>query len=212
MSIITPSDVLEIISWIILYVLVPCALLYAGWFALTRFPRKVPIILDFFRCCGFVFVLYLILRHSVLPTLLFWPPHWLERIDQRKIVRERVLDAGGWTAIRKDCEAIVQTNAATGFEWFRQPNGQEPALPKSLSALQPRMVQLWPEQNGMQSIQIQIFGAHATGGRGEDSYYLKVVCLPTPNFRSPFEVSPNAKVQHGNRELADGIYEETGHS
>lgn len=193
-------------------ILFPCALVYAAWFALTRFPRKIPIILDFLRCCCFIVVLFLVLRSSLLQTLLFWPPHWLERIHQRRIVLERVQKAGGLEAIRKDCEAIVQTNAATGFQWFGHYNGTEPALPESLSALQPRMVRLWPEDNGMQSIEIQIFGGHATGGRGEDFYYLKFVCSPPPNFKSPFAVSPKAKVQYGNRKLADGIYESTGGS
>lgn len=142
----------------------------------------------------------------------FWPPHWLERIQQRKIVRERVRNAGGWEAIRKDCQDIVLTNSATGFQWFGHFNGQESTLPKSLSALQPRVVQLWPEQNGMQSIKIQIFGGHATGGRGQDFYIITVVCSPPQNFRSPFEISPKTKVSYGNRELANGIYEATGGS
>ena len=213
MSVITLSDVAEIVFWTIKYVLVPSGSVYGAWFALTRFPKKAPFILDLLRCCCFIFVVILVLLFSVSPTLIFWPPHWLERIHQRRIVRERVQEAGGLDAIRKDCEAIVQTHAATGFQWFYSFNTNDlSALPKSLAALQPRMVQLWPEQNGMQTIQIKIFGGHATGGRGQDFYILKVVCPPPPNFRSPFEVNPNAKVNYGNREVADGIYEATGKS
>jgi hypothetical protein len=140
-----------------------------------------------------------------------WPPHWLERMQQRKIVLIRVQEAGGWQAIKTDCESIVVTSATNGFQWFRGLK-DEPPLPKSLAALKPRMVDLWPEKDGMQSIRIQIFGGHATGGRGQDFYILKVVCPLPPNVKSPFKSDPDAKVQYGDRKIVDGVYEVTQHS
>jgi hypothetical protein len=141
----------------------------------------------------------------------FWPPHWLERTRQRKIVLERVQDAGGWRAIKSDCEQIVTTGVTNGFHWFhRSPDA--PTLPKSLAMLKPRMVDIWPEKDGMQSVRIHIFGMHSTGGRGQDFYILKVVCPSPPNVRSPFKSDPEAKVKYGDRKIADGSYEVTGHS
>jgi hypothetical protein len=139
--------------------------------------------------------------------LTFWPPHWLERNQQRKIVMERVQQAGGWDAIKKDCNDLVLSNSATGYEWFSRGNDtNNPALPKSLAILKPRMVDLWPEKDGMQSIRIQIFGMHSTGGRGQDFYILKVVCPLPPNIKPPFSVDPNAKVQYGDTKIVDGVY------
>ena len=117
-------------------------------------------------------------------------------------------EAGGWDAIKKDCAGIVLTNAATGFEWF-DGSKDNPPFPKSLAALKPRYVDLWAEADGMQSIRIQIFGAHATGGRGQDFYILKIVCRLPPNVQSPFKADPNAKVQYGTRKIVDGVYEVT---
>ena len=64
----------------------------------------------------------------------------------------------------------------------------------------------------MQTIIIQIFGAHATGGRGEDFYGFKVVCPPPANVKLPFPSDPKAKVKFGGREIIDGVYEVTGGS
>lgn len=137
-----------------------------------------------------------------------WPPHWIERMNQRKIVLERVQAAGGWPAIKSDCAGIVATGTTNGFHWFHRDTNASP-LPKSLTALKPHMVDLWPEKDGMQSVRIQIFGMHSTGGRGQDFYILKVVCPLPPNVHSPFKSDPDAKVKYGDRIIVDSVYEVT---
>ncbi len=153
-----------------------------------------------------IFVLFLLFN-----CITFWPPHWLERMQQRKIVMQRVQAAGGWETIRKDCESIVAANATNGFGWFRDLK-DEPPLPKFLAILNPQQVVLWPEANGMQSIRVQIFGGHSTSGRGQDFYILKFVCPFPPNVRSSFKFDPEAKVQYGDRKIVDNVYEVTRHS
>lgn len=171
--------------------------------------RKLGIFSDIaYYFCKWVLIIFMI--SFCFECLTFWPPHWLERNQQRKIVMERIQQAGGWDAIKKDCNDLVLSNVATGCEWFsRWNNTNNLDLPKSLAILKPRMVDLWREKDGMQSIRIQIFGMHSTGGRGQDFYILKVVCPPPPNVKSPFSIDPNAKVQYGDRKIVDGVYEVT---
>ena len=169
-------------------------------------PGIISDILYYF--CKWVLIIFLI--SFCFEYLTFWPPHWLERNQQRKIVMERVQQAGGWEVIKKDCNDLVISNTATGFQWFSHWNDtNNPSLPKSLATLKPREVDLWPEKDGMQSIRIQIFGAHSTGGRGQDFYILKIVCPLPPSIKSPFSIDPNAKVQYGDRKIVDGVYEVT---
>jgi hypothetical protein len=162
----------------------------------------------FYACkwVAIIFVLFWLFNY-----IMFWPPHWLERMQQRKIVMQRVQAAGGWETIRKDCKKIVVANATNGFEWYKGLK-DEPPLPKSLAALNPRQVNLWPEANGMQSIRIQIFGGHATGGRGQDFFILKVLCPLPPNVRSSFKSGSESKAESGDRKIVDNIFEITRHS
>jgi hypothetical protein len=154
-----------------------------------------------------MFVCYLGLH-----LLAFWPPHWLEKMRQRKIVVERVQEAGGWEIIKRDCNDLVQSNAETGYQWYSRWNDtNSAALPKSLAALKPRMVDLWLEKDGVVAIRIVIFGAHATGGRGQDFYSLKVICPWPQSAKFPFTVDPSIKVRYGDRKMAEGVYEVTEH-
>lgn len=98
-----------------------------------------------------------------------------------------------------------------GFQWFDSYKDEMP-LPKSLSELQPRMIQLWPEPNGTESLRVRIFGAHATGGRGEDLYMLEFIYPMPTNVPSPFATDPNAKRYYPGRKIIDGVYEVTGGS
>ncbi len=152
--------------------------------------------------CRWVAIIFLI--YLGLCFLESWPPHWLERIQQRKIVAERVQNTGGWDALKKDCNELVQANFTNRFWWFR--NNTNVFLPKTLAALKPRLVEILPENGGMYSVKIQIFGGHATGLRGQDFYTLKVICP------SPSQTAPDPKVQHSGHRIVDGVYEEAEHS
>ncbi len=144
-----------------------------------------------------------------------WPPHWLEKIQQRKIVFARVEQAGGWDHIKEDCNQLVQFNRTTGYQWFNHwydTNYPLPKLPDSLAKLKPERVDLFSEADGMQSIRIQIFGMHSTGGRGIDFYTIKVVCPPPLDVKPPAKVDPNSEIRCGDRKIVDGVYEVTHHS
>jgi hypothetical protein len=208
---ITPTDVIDCVSWIIGITLVPLAIVFTVWFLLIRSPEKVGFFLNLLRNAVFIFIALFVLFFYTLLISMSWPPQWLERIQHRKIVLQRVQIAGGWESIKNDCEGIIQTNCTTGYGWFRGITNN-PTLPKSIALLQPRQIQLWPEANGMQSLEIKIFGGHATGGRGEDYYGFKVVCPPPANVQLPFPFDPKAKVEFKGREVTNGVYEVTGGS
>lgn len=152
-------------------------------------------------------VVILFVLSLVVHLLFSWPPHWLERIQQRRIVAERAQSAGGWETIKKDCAELVQTNGTNMFWWSRYDTNS--VLANSLMALKPRRVDIVPAPNGMFAVQIQIFGMHSTGMRGQDFYSIKVIC-PRPASIPPPRTPPSEeKVQYGGKCIADSIYEMT---
>jgi hypothetical protein len=44
-----------------------------------------------------------------------FPPRWYERRTQRQKVVERVQSAGGWAALQKDCDALVEQYRDSSF-------------------------------------------------------------------------------------------------
>ena len=207
----TAIDIIECLVWVIGYILIPCVMIYGLWFALHRIPnQKARLVSDFIRCVLFVFIVLFVLFYMAIPTLVSWPPHWLERARQRQMVYQRVQDAGGWEAIRRDANELVQKYASTGYTWFALLKlKDEPAPPASFASLKPKQVDLYDEADGMCSVRINIFGYHSTGGRGQDSYTVKIVCPYPTNMPRHFHVNEDAKVRYGNRKIAEGIFEVT---
>lgn len=141
-----------------------------------------------------------------LHLLFSWPPHWLEKIHQRKIVTERAQSAGGWKAIKKDCAELIQSNGTNIFWWTRYDTNAM-ALPSSLMILRPRRIEISPEPDGMFAVRIQIFGMHATGMRGQDYYSIKVICPRPASIPPPRTPPTEVKVRNGDKCIADSIYE-----
>jgi hypothetical protein len=159
-----------------------------------------------FKICKTITVFGVVLVAFI--TIESWPPHWLQRMNQRKIVRQRVVEAGGWDVIKRDSLELVQKYTAAGYVWlvYAKPD-ENPPLPSSIAALKPKRVDFLFEGDGMCSVRINIFGGHATGVRGIDFYTLKVIC-PVTNVGA-FKASSDPKRSQEGRKIADGIFEIT---
>jgi hypothetical protein len=104
------------------------------------------------------------------------PSFETQRIEQRRIVLKRVLDAGGWDALHRDCELLV-TNSHTDYFYWHQPFDNTP-LPSAISNLQPHGVEFDLDTN-FPVVQIELFGLHRTGMWDFPYYGLWVVCNST---------------------------------
>ena len=62
-----------------------------------------------------------------------WPPRSVERRTQRAEVLRRIQGAGGWAALQKDCNALVEQRRDGSFVW----HGDTKALPPMIAALKP---------------------------------------------------------------------------
>lgn len=149
-----------------------------------------------------------------------WPPPSVERRTQRRQVLERVESAGGWTALKRDCNMLANAykDDPYGFRWFRF--NTDP-LPPAIAALRPREVEFYSpkflEHFGSEGIKwhgsnvvvrISVFGAHATGGHSQPSLGLDVVCEPgVPNY-SPARLRSEVPFRYWRyRKVADDVYE-----
>lgn len=150
------------------------------------------------------------------------PPAWVDRINQRKKLQERVQSAGGWDVIRQDCTQFA-SNRTDYFYWFPpETNAQVTwfsnnvpmhyttnlnygTLPPALMTLKPREIRYSPPV-----MQIRLFGMHSTGGHSTPYFGLEVVCGLNTNGYKPNQgnsggVSGN---QHSTyNKVADGIFE-----
>ena len=61
-----------------------------------------------------------------------------DRVKQHNTVDARVQAAGGWTALQRDCDALVKTNRDGVFIWDKWTDTN--ALPPAIAALQPMEV------------------------------------------------------------------------
>jgi len=150
----------------------------------------------------------------------YWPPTWMERRTQRQHILERVQSAGGWGALKRDCDALADKfkDSETDYHWMRPDTN---ALPPAIAALNPRSVDFFSRkrlpQFGVQGmsffgsntvVRIEIFGGHATGGRGQSWLGLDVVCEPGLLNYTPHRLrSNNPLIYWTYRKITDGIYE-----
>jgi hypothetical protein len=143
-----------------------------------------------------------------------WPPDWMERRAQRAKVEERVLSAGGWAALQKDCDALAAEFQDGGFHWSR---GHTNALPKTIAALNPWEVLFDPpslmsgskDKQQTAVVQIKVFGMHSTGGRSAPYFGFEVVSGTNADGYRPSTtgggVSGNS--HHSYAKVTDRIYE-----
>ena len=161
-----------------------------------------------------IFGLILFLACALVPAYMaghrHGPSFATQRIEQRRIVLKRVLDAGGWDALHRDCELLV-TNSHTDYFFWHPPwpnahvttysnnvptasyvtNLDLGPLPPAISNLQPHEVQFDFDTN-FPVVRIQLFGMHRTGMWDFPYYGLWVVCSSTNKEYIP-KSSPNAK-------------------
>lgn len=146
-------------------------------------------------------------------------PDWIDRRTQRKVVAERIQSAGGWTALKKDCESLRMTHQ-NGFRWFgrRTPDGYQfrdgtedpPDAPPAIAALKPQELGGGTIKEGPEAfvVKIKIFGLHSTGGHSTPYYGLEIVLGEGAKDYRPKPrggVSGNRSSTY--RKIADNIYE-----
>ncbi len=136
-----------------------------------------------------------------------WPPNWLERRTQRQQVLERVQSAGGWGALRRDCDALARTykDDPYGFTWF---DNDTNTLPPAIAALHPKQVQSVKFEGSNVVVRISIFGAHATGGHDQPWLGLDVLCESGVASYSPARVRSTTPFRYWRyQKVTDDIYE-----
>jgi hypothetical protein len=152
----------------------------------------------------------------------YGPPAWVDRIDQRKKLQERVNTAGGWIAIRQDCTLFV-SNRTDFFYWFPPATNVQVTsfsnnvairyttnlnygtLPPALAALKPRGMEY---RNPV--MQIRLFGMHSSGGHSTPYFGLEIVCSTNaPEYRPKVGGSGGASGNHHStyEQVAEGVFE-----
>ncbi len=54
-------------------------------------------------------LLGLVIFPYLYPRLLMaWPPDWVERRTQRRLLSERIESVGGWDALKRDCALLAE--------------------------------------------------------------------------------------------------------
>jgi hypothetical protein len=148
-----------------------------------------------------------------------WPPASIVRRDQRKVAMERVQAAGGWPALQRACEDLVESNRETGFDWvhgFWLPSEATNGLPPAIAALQPLEVSFVPpkavpgssDESNFSVVHIKIFGIHRTGRTAIPYFGLDFVYPTNANSYIP---RPGGGVSGNSHDsylkVADRIYE-----
>ena len=178
---------------LLLLVALPAALLFLSRLLVAPFSRKIQ---EQMRKHPWLHVIWsgLVPVASYLFYLVAWPsawpPEWLERHNQRQEVLRRIQSAGGWAALKRDCDALAAgyNSDRYHFEWS---SGNTNSLPGAIAALRPTKVEFYPRKvldmfrsgniplfGSNLVVRITIFGFHATGGRDQQWLGLDVVCEP----------------------------------
>jgi hypothetical protein len=147
--------------------------------------------------------------------LTMWPPDWYVRSGQRKMVSERVQAAGGWTALQRACDALMETNRGV-FDWWYYREDDSAKLPPSIAALKPQEVIFIPPKilrgSGVDAsfmvVQIKIFGMHRSGARAIPYFGLEVASGTNADSYAPRPKSAASGNSHDTyRKLTNWIYE-----
>ena len=145
---------------------------------MDRSPEKPSSLFRILRWFG----LAVVLVYFALPRLLmWWPPDWIDRHDQRRVLYERVQSAGGWDALKRDCAKLVDENR-DGLRWSRGSRDYKP--PAAIAALKPKEIVYYPPgsvkgtafDTAVPVVRIRIFGLPSTGGHAAPYLGLHVVC------------------------------------
>src|SRR5690242_10807157 len=109
--------------FIVLYAVCPFAtLFFIARLACALFSKKVsnqmskhPVAHAIWACFALIGILVIV--GDLSPAS--WPPPSVERRTQRQKVLERMQSVGGWAALQKDCDALVEQNRDGVFVWRR---------------------------------------------------------------------------------------------
>ena len=152
------------------------------------------------------------------------PPFPVQREQQRKLVRERVVAAGGWDVLRRECESLF-TNGSGSFRWVPpqrmvvvayptnspatqyETNIDYGPLPPALASLRPQEIAGYALDDQPQIARIKLFGAHTTGTRGIPYYGLWIVCGPAPEAFTPKLDFGGATDTGEIKKIADAVFE-----
>jgi hypothetical protein len=166
------------------------------------------------------FIVTLLVAFVVVPYffgwfLPWWPPPSIERRTQRQAAFERVQSTGGWMALQRDCDALVEHNRDGTFSWFRHDDTN--ALPSTIAALNPWEVRYYSpaalrgssDETKVSVVHIKIFGLHATGGHSTPYFGLDVVSGTNADSYHPHPSSGGVSGNHYDtyRKVTDRIYE-----
>ena len=139
-------------------------------------------------------------------------PTWLKRYEERKTALERVKQAGGWDAIKRDC-LLIANRWTNNEEYISFLKNNTVSLPPAIAALKPYRVRCyneasrWPVNTPQRSTACStpIVQIHVTGLKSTDNswprYNFWVVCGESPeNY-----VSKIAGVHV--RQITDSVFE-----
>ena len=134
-----------------------------------------------------------------------FPPAWYERRGQEQELAERVLSAGGWDAVRRDCISFADQHTNGFYSHWHDTNG----FPAAIVALKPAIVEYAPQYG---CVRIRIFGMHATGGHSTPYFGLEVdTSTNNASYKHGGEGYENGGVIGNHHsiadQVADGIYE-----
>jgi hypothetical protein len=127
---------------------------------------------------------------------------------------ERILAAGGWAALQKDCGVLAARYRDSEFVWFR---GTTNTLPPTIAALNPWSVTFYSpgatrdssDEPSVPVVRIKVFGIHSTGGHSTPYFGLAVVCATNATSYCPPSshggVSGNYYTSY--QKVTDTIYE-----
>lgn len=126
----------------------------------------------------------------VAPRTLEWINYSLERNRIYSDSLRRVDRAGGWQVIEKASLIFVKNiSPKTSFsqEYYWQGERRTTnALPATLEVLQPWIIELAPDANGIPLLRIRLYGIHRTGMYYDQPYYaIWVICTNVPAGYTP---------------------------
>jgi hypothetical protein len=150
-----------------------------------------------------------------------WPSVEAERTTERQQILERIESAGGWAALKRDCEVLASEHQDYDYNW---PDGQISVngLPPAIAALNPmavryycpkeiaetRKLQIGPGGSDFANeigtnvvVRIYMFGAHSSGGHDLPGLGLEVLCEPGVTNYMHFPTNRTY------RKVAEDIYE-----
>lgn len=157
-----------------------------------------------------------------------WPSVEVERNTERQLILERIESAGGWAALKRDCEVLGGEHQDHSYRW---PDGQinVNGLPPAIAALQPMRIDYFCPKEAAEMkkqkvgpgssfvanwigtnvvVRIYIFGAHSTGGHDQPALGLDVLCEPGVANYSPVLLRSETPLEYWTyRKVAEDIYE-----